>query len=52
MALNRQRYAKLLAEDVRFFSPIEAELSVGRRGEHGSEYGLWRRRPISGLHCY
>ncbi len=29
-AQDRQRYATLLAEDVRFFSPIEAEPSVGR----------------------
>ena len=29
-AQDRQRYATLLAEDVRFFSPIEAESSVGR----------------------
>ena len=29
-AQERQRYATLLAEDVRFFSPIEAEPSVGR----------------------
>jgi SnoaL-like domain len=29
-AQDRQRYAALLAEDVRFFSPIEAEPSVGR----------------------
>jgi ketosteroid isomerase-like protein len=29
-AQDKQRYAALLAEDVRFFSPIEAEPSVGR----------------------
>jgi hypothetical protein len=29
-AQDRQRYTALLAEDVRFFSPIEAEASVGR----------------------
>jgi hypothetical protein len=29
-AQDRQRYTALLAEDVRFFSPIEAEPSVGR----------------------
>jgi hypothetical protein len=29
-AQDRQRYAALLAEDVHFFSPIEAEPSVGR----------------------
>ncbi len=30
-AKDQQRYAALLAEDVRFFSPIEAEPSVGRK---------------------
>ncbi len=30
-AKDRQRYAALLAEDVRFFSPIEAEPTVGRK---------------------
>jgi ketosteroid isomerase-like protein len=29
-AQDRQRYAALLAEDVRFFSPIEADPSVSR----------------------
>jgi hypothetical protein len=50
-ALNRQRYAALLAEDVRFFSPIGAEPSVGR--EAGSmvlstvlEEGALRRQGL------